>query len=130
MNERKRIRKPAGLVHIVAWVVFGAWAGFWMFFNVASGFGEIAEYGTGSLIGHLMMPAGIVIVLAVLLLNRLLGGLLLLAGAVGCLLFFRGNYEIFLALTLVLPQLLAGALFIAGVFTGPKAAKPANPAAV
>ncbi len=103
-----------GVARIIRWIariLLILWAVFWLCFNVASGFGELAEHGVGSLVNHLVVAGLIVTALLIVWRNELLGGIVLLAlGVLGQVLFHpRAN----VAWSLTAPPVLVGLLLVA-----------------
>ena len=86
------------------------WAGFWLWFNLASGISEMPVHGWGALAGHLV-TAGVMTGFGVLawLYPRVGGlGLFLLAGAMAW--FFHPTLAV--AAILVLPPVVIGTLLL------------------
>ena len=74
-------RQRSAFTRGVAWMILIIWAGWWIFFNVASGIGEIAELGMMGLVMHLIMPVAILVLLWICWRGELIGGILLIAAA-------------------------------------------------
>lgn len=85
------------------------WAAFWLWFNVASFFGEVAEYGIGAWINHALLAVVILTGTILPFVRPRLGGAFLIALAVGLGIFFRGVTP-FVFLIFVLPPAVAGVL--------------------
>lgn len=115
-------------MRIVAWVVFLAWAAFWLFFNIASGVSEIDELGPMALISHLWMPALILLALGVAWRWPLAGGILLIGLVV--LFVARFGWQGWqLAALLEAPPLVAGLLLVAASWWGHRQPPGQQPAA-
>ncbi len=111
MSENHRSAWWVKALRVCAWGLFIAWAGFWLFFNIASGIGEIGELGAMGLIMHLIMPALILLAGYLAWRSELLGGLMLI-GAVAVFTMWFGWPDWVLALILDAPALLAGILML------------------
>ena len=89
-----------------------AWAGFWVWFNVASAFGERSGPGSAGIeVGHLALGA-VIAVFGVLVWRRPLAGCPALLALAGFGLRFFGPKP-FLLLTLLAPPTAAAALLLA-----------------
>jgi hypothetical protein len=93
-----RYLRPIGLT------VLGLWAGFWVFFNVASGLGE----GAGIEVGHLLLGAVIAAAAGLAWRYPKPGGILLVALAAAGLWVFGPSP--FLLATLIAPPVVAATL--------------------
>jgi hypothetical protein len=113
-------RQRSAFTRGIAWLILIIWAGWWIFFNVASGIGEFAELGLMGLVMHLIMPIVILVLLWICWRWELIGGILLIVAA---LVFFYlvldnaqpGPHPLlqdFMFLTLVLPTVFSGVLLI------------------
>ena len=90
-------------------VVLVAWGGFWIWFNVASGIGEIPELGVTTLLMHLIMPALILGVGYVAWRWPMEGGLSLF----GLAALFAAVFGFKIAAILLAPPVVAGAFLVA-----------------
>lgn len=106
----------ADVARWMARAVFVTWAGFWVWFNLASGFGELHTDGWQALAGHMVMTA-LVLALAWLAWNReLFGGVGLIVMAGLC--FWRFQNPLWLTtqwlvpLILVVPPLISGLMLL------------------
>jgi hypothetical protein len=118
---------------VVRWIARGillAWAGWWIFFSIASGIAEMPDLGMMALLAHLMVPAEILITLYVAWRWELVGGILLLLEVVFAWFFFdlHEPKALFVALALALPAALAGVLLIACWFSWRRFEKPISKA--
>lgn len=103
---RQRVLKGASILAL-------AWGAWWTFFGVASGIGE----GIGALGTVMHTLPGLVFLAAAFIARRwnVLGGILLVAVAIGALWFFGylpSRLLSITALVLGLPPLVSGAIFI------------------
>jgi len=109
-------RQRSAFARFIAWVIILVWAAFWIFFNIASGFGEIAELGLTAFAMHLIMPLIILVLLWVCWRWELIGGILMLAAAIFAFYFFNvgdpRRDTLMLMVVLVLPVVASGILFI------------------
>jgi hypothetical protein len=103
--------RPIRLLRYTARGLFIVWAAFWIFFNVASGAGELDSLGIMALISHLLMPLLALMTLYFVWRQELFGGILLVLQAVFFSLFFHTR-EWFMLLTLPCPLLLSGVLLL------------------
>lgn len=91
------------------------WAGFWLFFNLGSFFGEMPTEGVGAAVNHLTV-ALITLALFIIAWRWELAGALMLAVAASLAVYFFHLYElrrpsdIFVLLTLPLPMVAAAVL--------------------
>lgn len=97
-----------------------AWAGFWLWFGIASGIGERLD--TAGVLLHALVPGGLAMLAALTAWrNPVAGGWLLIAESLAVLaLMATGGLHpvnvwvtVVLALTLALPPLVSGILFLA-----------------
>jgi hypothetical protein len=112
-------RQRSALARGIAWLILIIWAGFWIFFNIASGIGEIGELGPMALITHLTMPLVILVLLFICWRWELWGGLLLILATLFAFYFFHiGDQnrdpvqQLMMVSSLILPSLLTGMLLI------------------
>jgi hypothetical protein len=97
----------------LARTVYLLFAAFWIFFNVASGIGEIGELGVMALIMHLVMPLLILITLYFVWREELVGGIAVLAQAAIFVYFFNlWDVTELTFLTIPVPLMLVGVLLI------------------
>ena len=87
------------------------WIGFWGWFNVASGIGEVATDGVGALFGHTLFVVVMLAAAVVAWRWRVAGGILLLLLAAFGQWFFHPNLQVTAMLTL--PPGVSGLLLIA-----------------
>jgi hypothetical protein len=107
MSKKLKLLRWCGLGILIVW------AAFWVFFNVASGIGEIAEDGWMALVMHLVMAVITLAVLAACWFWPLFGGI----AAIGMGIFTYSYFNVahqgaFMFLVMVLPLLLGGILHI------------------
>jgi len=112
-------RQRSAVARTIAWVILVVWAGFWIFFNLASGMAEVDELGIMGLLMHLIMPVALVLIMWVSWRWEIWGGVLLVLAGILSVVFFnvtRSSADAISALTLfvllVLPALLIGMLLI------------------
>jgi len=112
-------RRRSTVARAIAWIIFVVWAVFWIFFNLASGFTEMADLGFRGLLMHLIMPVLLLLLMWISWRWELWGGVLLILAAILAAVFFnitRPDSDPINALTLfimlVLPALLVGMLLI------------------
>jgi len=119
-NNRRNGRQATLLMRYTARGLALIWAGFWVFFGVASGLGE--ELDALGVFMHTLVPGLIFLVFALVAWKwELLGGLLVLlsgvAVAIGYPVWAAGRFElmtiVFVLLTMALPPLVAGILHLA-----------------
>ena len=101
------------------------WTGWWLFFGVASEIGE--REGFTNLIVHLMMPGGIALITTWIAFRwQTTGGFMLLAEgmllscvlALGALNPADAATAAFLVVTLIVPPIISGLLFLGGIPEG------------
>lgn len=101
----------ATILRWIARVMLIFWAAFWLFFNIVSLFYWLGEQGPQGTVGHLVMALVIIVLLFAAWFLELLGGILLIAFSL--LTFYQwGWHRPVVALTLCLPPLVMGVLFI------------------
>ena len=100
-------------VNRIGWGILLAWAGFWLWFNLAAGMGEFAEAGrVGDSLGHLAIALPIVGVVALTWYRRRVGAGSLLGLAVFAAWFFHAWRSPMLSLILIAPAVVAAILFL------------------
>ena len=112
MNIASHARpKPPDLARWTLWIgrgLLSLWVGFWVWFNIASGIGEMAEHGAPDLVAHGLLALVLLGIAVVAWRWRLAGGITLLGTTVAfAIVFGFGVAGILLA-----PPALAGALLI------------------
>ena len=112
-------RQRSAFARTIAWLVLILWAAWWIFFNIASGIGEVGELGPMALITHLTMPFVIIAILLICWRWELWGGLLLVLASLFAYYFFHigdaGRNPIqglMMVATLIVPSLAPGMLLI------------------
>ena len=99
---------------ILRWIVRAMlvlWAGFWLFFNIASIFYWLGEEGPKGIVVHVLMTVIIVILALAAWFLELVGGILLIVLA-GLTFYKWGLHQSVVALTLSLPPFIIGVLLI------------------
>lgn len=113
-------RQRSAFTRGIAWLILIVWAGWWIFFNVATGVGKIAELGLMGLVLDLIMPVVILVLLWICWRWELIGGILLIVAALvfGYLVFDiagPGQHPLvqnFMFLAMILPAVFSGVLLI------------------
>jgi hypothetical protein len=112
-------------VHRIAWTVLLLWAGFWIWFNVASGIGEMTEIGaTGVSINHFLPALIIAAAVGLTGYHPRAGSILLLALAAAAAVFLNVQRSVFLVLALIAPVVLAALLLLARSLRPPRPLHP------
>ncbi|GEM_PF-673797 len=119
-------RQRSAFTRGIAWLMLIVWAGWWIFYGVASGIGETAELGMTGPVMYLIMPVVILVLLWICWRWELIGGILLIAAALvfGYLVFDiagSGQHPLLqnlIFLTMILPAIFSGVLLIlCGIFS-------------
>ena len=120
------VTRPRPVTSWIVRLVLTMVTGFWTWFSLVSGFGEMDELGFIALLMHLLLPVSLSALLVICWRWELVGGILLICAALVMTIYFRHLWPPHdVLLYLEDPLALMGILLIVSFFRVP--AKPKQP---